>query len=164
MKAAAAPTGCTRRSGPAATAAACAHCAATPHSCARQPPGPPPKKVASWILTPPGSLADADRAAVAGITARCEELTATRALVREFAVMLCHRSGSKLPGWADQAEASPVRELRSFAAGLRKDWARTPLEEPTTCRPSAESYFELDKDRRRRRVYARVASGKKPRS
>jgi transposase len=86
------------------------------------PPAPAPKKVASWILTPPGSLADADRAALAKITARCEELTATRALVREFADMLCHRSGSKLPRWADQAEAGPVRELRSFAAGLRKDW------------------------------------------
>jgi transposase len=87
------------------------------------PPAPAPKKVAMWILTPPSSLADADRATLAGITARCEELTATRALVRDFADMLCHRTGSKLPGWADQAEASPVRELRSFAAGLRKDWA-----------------------------------------
>jgi transposase len=87
------------------------------------PPGPAPKKVAMWILTPPGNLADADRATLAGITARCEELTTTRALVREFADMLCHRTGSKLPSWADQAEASPVRELRSFTAGLRKDWA-----------------------------------------
>jgi hypothetical protein len=82
-----------------------------------------------WILTPPGNLADADRATLAGITARCEELTATRALVREFADMLCHRSGSKLPDWADQAEASPVRELRSFTAGLRKDWAAVTAEE-----------------------------------
>jgi hypothetical protein len=87
------------------------------------PPGPAPKKVAMWILTPPGSLADADRATLAEITGRCEELTTTRALVREFADMLCHRSGRNLPRWADQAEASTVRELRSFAAGLRKDWA-----------------------------------------
>jgi transposase len=87
------------------------------------PPGPAPKKVATWILTPPGNLADADRAALASITARCEELTATRALVREFADMLCHHTGSKLPSWAGQAKGSPVRELRSFAAGLRKDWA-----------------------------------------
>jgi transposase len=36
--------------------------------------------------------------------------------------MLCNRHGHKLPGWADRAEGSDVRELRSFAAGLRKDW------------------------------------------
>ena len=40
------------------------------------PPAPAAKKVASWILTPPGELADDDRAALAQITARCEELNA----------------------------------------------------------------------------------------
>jgi hypothetical protein len=28
-----------------------------------------------WILTPPSSLADADRATLAGITARCRNLS-----------------------------------------------------------------------------------------
>jgi len=37
--------------------------------------------------------------------------------------MLCHRCGEHLEAWAGQAEASPVRELRGFAKGLRKDWA-----------------------------------------
>jgi transposase len=86
------------------------------------PPAPAAKTVAAWILTPPGNLADDDRAVLTAITARCEELGATRALVCDFASMLLHRKGSELPGWADQAEASTVRELRSFAAGLRKDW------------------------------------------
>ena len=49
--------------------------------------------------------------------------TVTRCLVREFADMLCNRTGRKLPRWADQAEASSIRELQTFAAGLRKDWA-----------------------------------------
>ena len=79
--------------------------------------------MASWILTPPGDLADGDRAALAQITARCAELKATRDLVREFADMLCHRRGERLEAWAGQAEASPVSELRGFAKGLRKDWA-----------------------------------------
>jgi hypothetical protein len=35
--------------------------------------------------------------------------------------MLCNRHGYKLPAWADEAEGS-VRELQSFATGLRKDW------------------------------------------
>jgi transposase len=88
------------------------------------PPAPPAaKKVARWILTPPGDLTTADRAELAQITARCGELAATQALVREFAEMLCHQHGERLPAWAAQAQASPVSELRGFAKGLRKDWA-----------------------------------------
>ena len=87
------------------------------------PPAPPAKKVASWILTPPGDLTEDNRAALAQITARCAELDATRALVRDFADMLCHRRGKHLEAWARQAETSPVSELRGFAKGLRKDWA-----------------------------------------
>ena len=37
--------------------------------------------------------------------------------------MLCHRRGEHLEAWASPAEASEVSELRSFAKGLRKDWA-----------------------------------------
>ena len=87
------------------------------------PAAPAARKVASWILTPPGKLADADRAALAQITGHCEELTTTRALVREFADMLCHRHGERLEAWAIQAETCPVSELRGFSKGLRKDWA-----------------------------------------
>jgi transposase len=88
-----------------------------------RPPAPAVRKVASWILTPPDELAEADRAALRQITARCEELKAARDLVRDFADMLCHRRGTHLGAWADRAEASPVSELRGFAKGLRKDWA-----------------------------------------
>jgi transposase len=87
------------------------------------PPAPAPKKVASWILTPPGDLAEDNRAALAQITARCAELKATGVLVREFADMLCHRRSERLEAWASQAEASPVSELRGFSKGLRRDWA-----------------------------------------
>ena len=87
------------------------------------PPAPAARKVASWILTPPGKLTDDHRSALAQITARCEELAAARGLVREFAEMLCHRHGERLEAWAAEAEASPVSELRGLAKGLRKDWA-----------------------------------------
>ena len=87
------------------------------------PPAPAAKKVASWILTPPGDLADGDRAGLAQITARCAELATTRDLVREFADMLCNRRGERLETWAARAEASPVSELRGFSKGLRRDWA-----------------------------------------
>src|SRR5580700_10824341 len=71
------------------------------------PPAPPARKAASWILTPPGDLAEDNRAALAQITARYQELKATVALVRDFADMLCHRHGERLEAWARQAEASP---------------------------------------------------------
>jgi len=87
------------------------------------PPAPAARKVASWILTPPGKLTGDDRAALAQITARCQELTTTRDLVREFADMLCNQHGEHLEAWAGRAEASPVSELRGYAKGLRKDWA-----------------------------------------
>jgi transposase len=88
-------------------------------------PHPPPaaRTAASWLLTPPGDLAEDDRAALAQITGRCAELAATRDLVRDFADMLCHRRGERLEAWATQAENGPVSELRGFAKGLRKDWA-----------------------------------------
>jgi hypothetical protein len=75
------------------------------------PPAPPAKKVASWILTPPGDLADDNHAALAQITARCEELNATRALVREFADLLCHpRSTAAAPhGRASRVWLSATR-------------------------------------------------------
>jgi transposase len=78
--------------------------------------------VASWILTPPGDLTTGHHDALAVITARCPELDATRILVRQLADMLTHRQGSKLPDWTARAEASTVQEMRSFAAGLPKDW------------------------------------------
>jgi transposase len=86
------------------------------------PPPPASRKVARWILTPPGNLSADHRAALAAITARCPELDATRTLVRQFGDMLTHRQGANLPARADNAEASTVQEMRSFAAGLRKDW------------------------------------------
>ena len=90
---------------------------------APSPRRPAAKKVASWILTPPVGLAEDNRATLAQITARCAELKATRDLVREFADKLCHRHGERLEAWADQAETSPVSELRGFSKGLRKDRA-----------------------------------------
>jgi transposase len=87
------------------------------------PPAPAARKVASWILTPPAKLTGDERAALAQITARCQELTAARDLVREFADMLCNQRGEHLETWAAQTEASPVSELRGFSKGLRRDWA-----------------------------------------
>jgi len=100
------------------------------------PPAPPAKKVASWILTPPGDLTDHNRAALAQITGRCEELKQTGALVREFADMLCNRRGERLEARASQAQDSPVSELRGFAKGLRSDWPPSPPGSPSPTAPA----------------------------
>jgi hypothetical protein len=94
------------------------------------------RKVASWILTPPGKLTEDSRAALTQITARCEELATTRALVREFAEMLRHRHGEHLEAWAAQAESRPVSELRGFAKRLRKDWAGVTAGSPPPTAPA----------------------------
>ena len=109
--------------------AACAPCAGSPPSSARTPPSPrrhPRPRPGKWPAgsSPrPASSPTTTAPRSPQITARCEELAATRALVREFADMLCHRHGEHLEAWAAQAETSPVSELRGFAKGLRKDWA-----------------------------------------
>ena len=84
----------------------------------------PASKVASWILTPPGDPPTTATRRPALITVRCEELNATRTLVREFAEMLCHRHGERMePGPATPSTASPASEPRGFSKGLRNDWA-----------------------------------------
>jgi Transposase len=98
------------------------------------PPAPPARKVASWILTPPADLAADDRAALGQITARCAELKATRDLVRQFADMLCHRRGERLP--RGPARPRPARSANSAASP--KDSAKTgPPSAPGSPSPSA---------------------------
>jgi Transposase len=89
---------------------------------AAQPPPPAPRKVTSWILTPPAKLAAEDHDTLQQITARCEEINVTCALVVSSRTC-CAADAATTSRPGPRAEASPVRELRSFAAGLRKDWA-----------------------------------------
>jgi transposase len=108
---------------PEASHPAPAHRPAAPRHCRPRASSGATGEEASWILTPPGDLTDHNRAALAQITGRCEELKQTGALVREFADMLCNRRGERLEARASQAQDSPVSELRGFAKGLRSDWA-----------------------------------------
>jgi transposase len=49
-------------------------------------------------------------------------LATTTEIAREFAHMLRERRGRHLATWIQRVEACDVPELRSFAAGLCKDW------------------------------------------
>jgi transposase len=51
------------------------------------------------------------------------DASAVYPLVRDFLEMLRERKGEELDGWLSRAEGSGVREIESFAAGLRRDKA-----------------------------------------
>lgn len=86
------------------------------------PPAPKVREVTGWIVTPPDKLTDDDRQTLQRIGDRCPQIAITTELTRQFAEMLVQLRGKDLDPWADRAEASPVRELRGFATGLRRDW------------------------------------------
>jgi transposase len=86
------------------------------------PPAPKVREVTGWILTPLDKLTAEDHQTLQQISDRCPEIATTIVLTRQFAEMLVQLRGKDLDDWADRAAAGPVRELRSFAAGLRRDW------------------------------------------
>lgn len=86
------------------------------------PPAPKVREVTGWIVTPPDKLTDNDRETLQKISDRCPEIAVATELTQQFAEMLVQLRGKDLDEWANWAETSPVRELRGFAAGLRRDW------------------------------------------
>lgn len=91
---------------------------------ARPAPAPKVREVTGWIVQPPDKVATEDLTTLQQITDRCPEPASVTELTRRLAEMLVHRRGEQdLDGWAALAAASPAREIRDFAAGLRRDWA-----------------------------------------
>ncbi|MET8055003.1 ISL3 family transposase [Streptosporangium sp. NPDC005286] len=90
---------------------------------ATQPPAPKVREVTGWIVTRPEKNTAEDLAKLQRINDRCPELASVTTLTREFAEMLVQLRGKDLEAWTERAEASPARELRAFATGLRRDWA-----------------------------------------
>lgn len=90
---------------------------------ATPPPAPKVREVTGWIVTRPDKNTAEDLAKLRKINDRCPELASVIILTREFAEILVQLHGHDLDAWAERAEASPARELRAFATGLRRDWA-----------------------------------------
>ena len=79
---------------------------------------------ATWLLlSDPEALDPEERAYVAALGQRCPEAERARELARRFLALVRERDHAALAPWVAQAEASDVPELRSFATGLRRDWA-----------------------------------------
>ena len=87
------------------------------------PPVPKTRDITGWIMRPVDKLTDDDRAELDRVCGLCPDLAATRDLARGFADLLRTRGGERLDAWVEQAEQGLVPEIRSFAHGLRKDWA-----------------------------------------
>ncbi|MEU9256698.1 transposase [Streptomyces sp. NPDC048270] len=56
-----------------------------------------------------------------GVCGRCPELAEASRLARGFATILRRRDGHRLGAWLAHADESEVKEIRTFANGLRKD-------------------------------------------
>lgn len=91
---------------------------------ARTAPAPTPgvRKVASWILTAPDRLDEADAVTLKAIRNRCPELDGLVGYVRRFVSMAADLNGHLLDAWINTPQLSGLPPLASFARGLLDDY------------------------------------------
>lgn len=83
----------------------------------------PSSRALSWILTrPSASLTDEDKTTVATLRQH-PSLARTNDLAQQFTEMTTGRKGELLTGWIQEAMASDIHELKSYALGLQADQA-----------------------------------------
>jgi transposase len=93
------------------------------------PPKPSPKRHisptrASWLcVCQPIKLDEKQRQHVEQIRAAHRDLDIAYQLSQAFVSMLAKRRGQDLDEWLIQAKQSGIRELKSFARGIRRDYA-----------------------------------------
>jgi len=96
---------------------------------ADSPPKPSPKRRmsptrASWLCVCQSDRLDAkQRQHVAQIRAAHRDLDTAYQLSQAFVTMLAEHRGQDLDDWLLQAKQSGIRELKSFAQGIRRDYA-----------------------------------------
>lgn len=93
------------------------------------PPKPSPKRRmsparASWLcVCQPDRLDEKQRQYVEQIRAAHRDLDITYQLSQAFVLMLAEHRAQDLDDWLLQAKQSGIRELKSFAHGIRRDYA-----------------------------------------
>jgi len=86
-----------------------------------RPTPPTVRQVTSWLTHRPEDLTESQTLRLKNILARSPALQTTHDLVRDFATILTHRHGHRLPTWMEQVEQAGSAALRSLVAGLRTD-------------------------------------------
>jgi transposase len=85
------------------------------------PAVPKPRTISRTLLTHPDHLTEDDAQILKNATAGCAHLERLHQHVRSFAKIMAQRRGRELPDWLDAVEADHLPELRSLAAGMRRD-------------------------------------------
>lgn len=85
------------------------------------PAVPKPRVISKAMLTHPDRLTQDDALVVKNATAGCAHLERLEQHVRSFAKIMAQRHGQELPAWLEAVEAGDLPELRSLAAGMRRD-------------------------------------------
>ncbi|MFE3774543.1 ISL3 family transposase [Streptomyces sp. NPDC059122] len=95
------------------------------HNGPRAAPPPPPAvaDVVRWIISRPENQNDQARQELKDVCGRCPEIADACQLARGFATILRRRDGHRLGDWLIQADDCQIKEIRTFANGLRKDLA-----------------------------------------
>jgi transposase len=84
---------------------------------------PSPRRLVSWLMTPPDDLPAHQRSHLDDLLATCPHLTTLAERVREFASLLTGRRGQDLDAWMTAVEADDLPALHGFVHGLRLDLA-----------------------------------------
>jgi transposase len=87
------------------------------------PPPPKVRDITSWLLRYPDCLDAGEQLKHKQVLARCPHLEALAGHVTAFAAIMTGRHGDRLDAWIDQVERDELPQLRSFAAGLKRDLA-----------------------------------------
>ena len=85
------------------------------------PAVPKPRAISKALLTHPDRLSEDDALIVKNATAGCAHLERLQQHVQSFTKIMAQRRGQELPAWLEAVEADDLHELRSLAAGMRRD-------------------------------------------
>jgi transposase len=87
-----------------------------------RPATPRARELTSLVLRNPDDLSGEDRQTLHWARSSCQALERLADHVTGFAKMLVHRRGEHLNAWMAAVDADDHPELRSFVAGLRRDY------------------------------------------